>query len=149
MKYDRTPLGIWTRAMHQHRLQQRLLKTKTFSFVYSNECRSKTLGLFSTRCFLGRYKWCYITYWFIEVITVCPHSTETFLHWTCQTIKQIERVPWSPVLLNVFAATKKSLNCYKTFLNVPLRAVVVVAQLVEESLPIPEVHGSNPLIGKH
>ena len=25
---------------------------------------------------------------------------------------------------------------------------VVVAQLVERSLPIPEVHGSNPIIGK-
>ena len=29
---------------------------------------------------------------------------------------------------------------------VPLRAVVV-AQLVERLLPIPEVHGSNPVIG--
>ena len=27
--------------------------------------------------------------------------------------------------------------------------VVVVAQLVERSLPIPEVRGSNPIIGKN
>ena len=26
---------------------------------------------------------------------------------------------------------------------------VVVAQLVERSLPIPEIRGSNPVIGKH
>ena len=32
--------------------------------------------------------------------------------------------------------------------NESLRAVVV-AQLVERSLPIPEVHGSNPVIGKN
>ena len=31
--------------------------------------------------------------------------------------------------------------------NVP--RVVVVAQLVEQSLSIPEVHGSNPVIGKN
>ena len=28
------------------------------------------------------------------------------------------------------------------------RGAVVVAQFVERSLPIPEVHGSNPVIGK-
>ena len=29
------------------------------------------------------------------------------------------------------------------------RAAAVVAQLVERSLPIPEVHGLNPVIGKN
>ena len=29
-----------------------------------------------------------------------------------------------------------------------IRVAVVVAQLVERSLPIPEVRGSNPVIGK-
>ena len=33
--------------------------------------------------------------------------------------------------------------------NIQLYWAVVVAQLVERSLPIPEVHGSNPVISKN
>ena len=32
--------------------------------------------------------------------------------------------------------------------NIMINGAVVVAQLVERSLPIPKVHGSNPVIGK-
>ena len=42
-------------------------------------------------------------------------------------------------------ATKHFLNKNKTYLGV---GAVVVAQLVERSLPIPEVRGLNPVIGK-
>ena len=39
------------------------------------------------------------------------------------------------------------LTFVKYFITVPV--AVVVAQLVERSLPIPEVRGSNPVIGKN
>ena len=38
---------------------------------------------------------------------------------------------------------------FDTFNNLEFREEVVVAQLVERSLPIPEVRGSNPVIGKN
>ena len=43
--------------------------------------------------------------------------------------------------------TLKQLKCYSIFDGNHVWAVVV-AQLVEQSLPIPEVRGSNPVIGK-
>ena len=44
---------------------------------------------------------------------------------------------------------KNSLLYLKRFCKVSFVLEVVVAQLVEQLLHIPEVHGSNPVIGKH
>ena len=46
----------------------------------------------------------------------------------------------------------KNVLCYdpkKTLTKIQISWAVVVAQLVERLLPIPEVRGSNPVIGKN
>ena len=46
-------------------------------------------------------------------------------------------------------ASERPRNNAKNFYKVNMLGEVVVAQLVERSLPIPEVRGSNPVIGKN
>ena len=52
------------------------------------------------------------------------------------------------VLAVVFQHFPEGLELLEDKVAIKLRAVVV-AQLVERSLPIPEVRGSNPVIGKN
>ena len=49
-------------------------------------------------------------------------------------------------MLNSCRVAQQTLNPFWLKVN---KVAVVVAQLVEQSLPIPEVCGSNPVIGKN
>ena len=51
--------------------------------------------------------------------------------------------------MNIFSKTVILYRYVLTYINSKYSGAVIVAQLVEQSLPKPEVCGSNPVIGKN